>query len=184
MNSLVPKEPLDTEVENSINFRTCNIIRYTPTSGYNDVFMVSKVCHKIDTVPEKKRELKQYPVPIKYAQKVKQELHNLAREGIIRRIENGWSSPAFATIKKNGDIRIIVDYRHLNKITMPIMHPCPSIDELLTGLNGAKIFSIIDLAKGYHQIPIHEKYVHKTGFVILKEHYEYLKMPLGLSNAP
>ena len=63
------------------------------------------------------------------------------------------------------------------------MHPNPAIEEVLQGLYGSTHFSTIDLEKGYHQIPIAKEDIHKTGFTILNQHYEYLTMPLGLCNA-
>jgi hypothetical protein len=86
--------------------------------------------------------------------------------------------------KKDQSLRLCVDYRPLNVITIKNKYPLPRIDILFDQLAGAKIFSMVDLCSGYHQIKIRLEDVSKTTFSTRYELYEYLVMSFGLTNAP
>ena len=86
--------------------------------------------------------------------------------------------------KKDGTLRLCVDYRQLNKMTVKNKYLLPSIDDLFDQLKSASIFSKINLQSGYHQLRIKDVEAHKTSFRTRYGHYEFLIMPFGLTNAP
>ena len=86
--------------------------------------------------------------------------------------------------KKDGSLRMCIDYKLLNSVTIKNKYPLLKIDDLFDQLRGASVFSKIDLRSSYHQLMIREQDVVKTTLCSRYGHYEFLVMPFGLTNAP
>jgi len=115
---------------------------------------------------------------------LKRQLQTLLDKGFIRPSNSPFGAPILFVKKKDGTLRMCVDYRALNKITIKNRYPLPRIDELLDRLLHAKVFSKMDLASGYHQVRIEEDSIPKTAFRTRYGHFEYTVLPFGLTNAP
>jgi hypothetical protein len=114
---------------------------------------------------------------------LKVQLNELMDKGFIRLSSSHWGCPTLFVKKKDQSLRLCVDYRPLNAVTIKNKYPLPHIDILFDQLAGAKVFSKVDIRSSYHQIKIHPKDVPKTTFSTRYGLYEYLVMSFGLTNA-
>ncbi|KAL0553922.1 hypothetical protein IC582_007826 [Cucumis melo] len=115
---------------------------------------------------------------------LKVQLQELLDKGFIRPSVSPWGAPVLFVKKKDGSMRLCIDYRELNKVTVKNRYPLPRIDDLFDQLQGATVFSKIDLRSGYHQLRIKDEDVPKTAFRSRYGHYEFIVMSFGLTNAP
>nr|GEW82973.1 putative reverse transcriptase domain-containing protein [Tanacetum cinerariifolium] len=112
------------------------------------------------------------------------QLKELQEKGFIRSSHLPWGALVLFVKKKDGAMRMCIDYRELNKLTIKNRYPLPRIDDLFDQLQGACCFSKIDLYLGYHQLRVREEDIPKTAFRIRYGHFEFTVMPFGLTNAP
>jgi len=125
-----------------------------------------------------------YRPALAWKQKIETEIDTLLAEGIIQPSTSPWASPLMAVPKKNGEVRICIDFRAVNSLTTPDPYPLPRIDDLLATVASAKYLTTLDLTKGYHQILLTPESIPKTAFTTHHGRFEYTRLPFGLSNAP
>jgi hypothetical protein len=117
-------------------------------------------------------------------EELKRQLADMLSKGLIRPSASPWGSPVLFVDKRDGTILLCVDYRKLNEVTIKNNYPLPKIEDLFDQLNGAKVFSKIDLRTGYHQLKVCESDIPKTAFTTRYGLFEYTAMSFGLTNAP
>jgi hypothetical protein len=144
------------------------------------------VCEFPDVFPEDLPRLpperRSYRMPPNELSKLKTQLQDLLEKGFIRPSSSPWGCPAIFVKKKDQTLRMCVDYRPLNEVTIKNKYPLPRIDILFDQLTGARVFSKIDLGLGYHQICIRSEDIPKTAFTTRYGLFEYLVMSFGLTN--
>ena len=124
-----------------------------------------------------------YRMPPNELKELKKQLKTLLDKGFIRPSSSPWGCPALFVKKKDDSLRMCVDYRPLNEVTVKNKYPLPRIDILFDQLSGARYFSKIDLRLGYHQIKIRKEDIPKTAFSTRYGLYEFTVMSFGLTNA-
>jgi hypothetical protein len=144
-----------------------------------------EVDHQIDlkpgTAPTSRAP---YRLGLDELEELKKQLQDLVDKGFIRPSTSPFGAPILFVKKKDGTLRMCMDYRALNENTIKNKYPLPNVDDLLDQLSGARYFSKIDLRSGYHQIRIAAGDEHKTAFRTRYGHYEFIVLPFGLTNAP
>lgn len=173
---------------------TLTSVRTATLAAYRDVFPDAlpdglppsrEVDHRIELVPGSSPPSRPtIRLSATELAELKKQLIELEAAGFIRPSKSPFGAPILFVKKKDGTMRMCVDYRALNRITVKNSYPLPRVDELFDRLQGARYFSKIDLRSGYHQIRIAPEDVPKTAFRTRYGHYEFLVLPFGLTNAP
>jgi hypothetical protein len=133
------------------------------------------------TAPIAKRPYRMAPTELA---ELKLQIAELQQKGYIHPNSSPWGAPVLFVTKKDGNMRMCIDYRSLNEVTIKNKYPLPWIDDLFDQLQGAKYLSKIDLRSRYHQLRIKEADIRKTAFVTRYGQYEFTVMPFGLTNTP
>ena len=142
------------------------------------------ISHDIRLIQDKPIKLAPYNIPLHHREQVQQEINELLESGIISHSESPYAAPIVLVKKKDGGIRLCIDYRYLNNITVPDAEPMPNPEELFARLCQAKYFTKLDLSRGYWQIPIKEDVRHLTAFITPFGLFQWNYMSFGLMNAP
>ena len=140
--------------------------------------------HKIDTGTAAPCRQRARRVPAQHRAALQEMIEKMLEDGVIRPSTSPWAAPIVLVKKKNGTLRLCVDYRKLNSITRKDSFPIPRIDDILDSLGGATWFATLDLASGYWQVELDPTDQEKTAFAIPTGLYEFTTMPFGLANAP
>ncbi|KAF9761607.1 Retrovirus-related Pol polyprotein from transposon, partial [Nosema granulosis] len=145
-----------------------NLIFNKHAELFRDEIDGSKACtvikHKISTEEHAPIYARTGRVPIHYEQAIHDEIQRNLRLGIIKHSKSPWSSRIVPVTKKDGSLRMCIDYRLLNKITVKDKYPLPRIDEILDSLAGVRVFSTLDATSGYYQLELEERAKEKTAF--------------------
>jgi len=155
----------------------------------DNLTFTNTIKHVLNTTHNSPIYSKQYPLAQAHEIEVDNQVQEMLNQGLIRESNSPYNSPTWVVPKKtdaSGKIkyRVVIDYRKLNEITIPDRYPIPNMDEILGKLGKCQYFTTIDLAKGFHQIEMDSESIPKTAFSTNSGHYEYLRMPFGLRNAP
>ena len=174
----VPNEIKDEFKQLIINNKNCM------ATSLSQLSLAKLEPHSIPTTTNKPIKLKPYKLSKEHSDILKNEILSLLNKGLIQPSHSPWAFPVLLVQKKNGKWRMCIDYRKLNNITIKDSYALPFIDELISSVKGAKIFSALDLFSGYHQIPMNKEDIEKTSFTTKFGNYNFLVMPFGLTNAP
>ncbi|XP_039764331.1 uncharacterized protein LOC120636835 [Pararge aegeria] len=184
VDALITDTDLTNDTQIKEIYRIINEFKDNFTSG-NRVSQVTTGELKIRLKnPDKIVQRRPYRLSPLEREKVRDIIKDLKENGIIRDSSSPFSSPILLVKKKDGTDRLCVDFRELNSNTVRDNYPLPLIADQIDRLGKARYYSCLDMASGFHGIPIAEDSIEKTAFVTPDGQFEYLRMPFGLCNAP
>lgn len=149
-----------------------------------DFGRTDKIKHHITLSDETTFKHRPRPIHTPDIEAVCNHLQQLLDPEVIRESESPFSSPIVVVRKKNGDVRVCIDYRKLNTQTVKDSYALPNLEESFSELTGSRWFSVLDLKSGFYQIEMEEADKHKTAFVCPLGFFEFNRMPQGITNAP
>ena len=139
------------------------------------------------TQSEKPYHARAFPIPHCYEETTRKEMKRLEKIGVFKRANDSeWAAPTFVVPKKTGDVRILTDFRELNKVMKRKPYPLPKISDLLQKLQGFKYATVIDLSMGYYHIRLDEESSKLCTTILPWGKYRYLRLPMimGIKNSP
>ena len=139
--------------------------------------------HQVELTSSTPIYQKPYPIPYNARDELRKEVNDMLNMNIIRLSNSPYASPVVVVRKKDGSNRVCIDYRKLNNVCVTDPEPMARAEDIFMEIGQYKVFSKIDLSKGYWQIPVAPEDVEKTAFVTPDGHYEYIKMPFGMKNS-
>lgn len=180
-------QTIDTDVPSDSKSKLIEILE-----SFRDSFIVGTPRTPADTAPmqirlkDPHKTVNRRPYRLSPAEReaVRIKIVELLEANIIRPSSSPFSSPILLVQKKDGSQRLCVDYRELNDNTIPDRFPLPLISDQIARLHGGHYFTVLDMASGFHQVPIEQESIERTAFVSPDGQFEYLTMPFGLRNAP
>ena len=174
-------------IENQVAIDELQVVRDFPKVFPDDIPDVPaerEVEFSIDLVPGTKPvSMGPYRISAYELVELKKQLEDLLEKKFVRPSVSPWGILVLLVKKKDGNMRLNVDYRQLNKVTIKNKYPLLRIDDLMDQLVGARVFRKIDLRLGYHQIRVKDEDIQKITSRTRYEHYEYSGMPFGVTNA-
>ena len=144
----------------------------------------SKAVHKVQLTDQKPVRLAPYRLPHAYRELVRREIDEMLEAGVIEPSNSDWAAPIVLVDKKDGTMRMCVDYRRLNAVSLSDAYPMPRVEDLIDGMGRAKFITTLDLARGYWQVPVAEGTKHLTAFTTPFGLFQFRVMPFGLKGAP
>lgn len=179
------------DAEMSLSSEQRSAAKYLITS-FSDIFSKSStdigfyngIKHEINTGKSRPMATNPRRIPIAIQDKVDKMIDELKEKEIIRESNSSWCSPIIIVPKKNGELRLCVDYRGLNFMTKRPIYPLPDSQQLFDSVAGATYFSTLDLSSGYYNVEVQECDKEKTAFSTRRGQWEFNRLPFGLSGAP
>ena len=161
--------------------------------AFSDIFSKSEwdlgkcdvTTHRIEVEPGSKAvKIPSRRLPLHYKEDLQKKIDVFLEKELITPCHSPYNAPAMLVPKKNGKLRLVIDYRQLNKQTIKSTGPIPSIEETFDTLEGSAYFTSIDMSAGFYQVPMEEYSRDYTAFSTPFGSFKWLRMPIGLTGSP
>ena len=182
------KKAISNEKNNNCRADFRNLI-----DDYRDIFLINRwdlgkcgaTSDRIDVKPGSQPiKLPSRKKPVHYKDDLKDKIDAFMSKDLIKPCHSPYCAPARLVRKKNGELRLVIDYRKLNEQIINSCWPMPSIEEIFDTLQGSAYFTTIDMSWGFHQLPMEPKSQNYTAFSTPFGSFKWLRMPMGLTGSP